>query len=229
MTCSYDRTIKTWIKKEKKFTLNQVIENAHLKDIYCALYFDNYNLISCSEDCTIKIWEFTNNNYQNSLSITDNKDINGLLLLKDKNILISGGYNGTKFFKVYDNGNNIIFLYHIPKAICGCWNGLYRIDEDKIIVGGEHTAEIISMKEKKIIVSIHLKFRCNGIISIKEKNILLIGGWARNILIYDLNNFTHKGSINFAHSNNIIGFCHLKNDLLLSYSGDHSMKIWSYK
>ena len=48
VTCSSDKTIKTWIKKENKFVINKEIKNAHNNNIYKVIYDSKGNLISCS-------------------------------------------------------------------------------------------------------------------------------------------------------------------------------------
>ena len=58
------------------------------------IYFLNGNLISCSWDKTIKIWK-ENNNYENIQTLEHSDRIGTLLLLEDKNILISSGWDGT--------------------------------------------------------------------------------------------------------------------------------------
>ena len=70
---------------------------------------------------------------------------------------------------MFEKGMNIDFFYYFKEASCGFWNGLNRIKEDIFIVGGEETLNIISIKEKEIIKSIKIPFRCNGIITIEEK------------------------------------------------------------
>ena len=138
-----------------------------------------------------------------------------------------GGYEGTKFFKLYDDGNNFILLFQIKEAFCGCWNGLSRLD-DKIIVGGDKTITIISIKEKKIIKSIEIPFRANAVYYIKERNVFLLGGWSTKIVIYSLDDYKIKELIENAHHEYVNGFCQLNNNLILSFSGDGSIKIWSF-
>ena len=43
---------------------------------------------------------------------------------------------------------NIDFYYYFQEVFCGCWNGLNRIDENRIIIGNEKTLKIISIKKK---------------------------------------------------------------------------------
>ncbi len=122
---------------------------------------------------------------------------------------------------------NIEFICCFKEAFGGCWNGLNRIDEDRIIVGGAKSLKVISIKEKKIIESINIPFRCNGIMAIKEKGIFLMGGWGNDIQIYGSDNYKCLSTQSNAHNNYIVGLCELKNGLVLSFSGDTTMKIWS--
>ena len=226
-TCSEDKCINIWIKKNNKFILKESIINAHNSRITNLIYCTNDNIISCSEDYKIKIWELIKNKYQLLTSLIHSNDICALLFLEDKNLLISSGYDGTKIWKIYEKGMNIDFFYYFKEVFCGCWNGLNRIDENRIIVGDEKTLKIISIKKMKIIKSISIPFRCNGITTIEEKGIFLMGGWSNNIQIYRINNYKYLTTIQDAHSGYIVGFCKLNNNLILSFSGDTTMKIWS--
>ena len=225
-TCSEDKCINIWIKENNKFILNKSIIDAHNDRITNLIYCSNDNIISCSEDCKIKIWELINNKYQLLTVFTHWIIMDSLLLFENKNILVSSGAFGTIFWKIYEKGMNIDFFYYFEEAICGCWNGLNKIDEDRIIVGGIEELKIISINEKKIIKSIKIPFRCNGITTIEEKGIFLIGGWSKDILIYRSDNYEYLTTIKNAHSRYIVGFCKLKNNLFLSFSGDTTIKIW---
>ena len=226
-TCSQDKCINIWIKKNNKFILKESIINAHNSRITNLIYCTNDNIISCSEDYKIKIWELIKNKYQLLTSLIHSNDICALLFLEDKNLLISSGYDGTKIWKIYEKGMNIDFFYYFKEVFCGCWNGLNRIDENRIIIGGKISLKVISIKEMKIIKSIDIPFRCNGITVIKDKGIFLIGGWGEDIQIYSNDNYKCLSTIYNAHNNYIVGLCELKNGFVLSFSGDTTMKIWS--
>ena len=101
VTCSLDESIKTWIKKNsnEKFTLNQIIYNAYSGWIYKVIYSLKGNLISCSFDETIKIWEENNNKFQSISILKHSNEISSILLLEDKNILISSSLDGTKLLE----------------------------------------------------------------------------------------------------------------------------------
>ena len=232
-TCSSDRCINIWTKKKNEFIKDKSIIKAHNEQINSLIYLLNNKIISCSNDGTIKIRELSMNKYQLITSITlncgSNNDLLSLLLLEDKKILVNGGENGTFFWKISKEGIIIKFIHLFNNAICTWGNGLKRIDEDRIIVGCQNKLNIISIKDKDIIKTIKISFQCNGIIPIKEKGIFLYGGWSKDIQVYRNDNYECLSTIENAHRDYIVGFCQLKNGLILSFSGDCTMIIWSIK
>ena len=229
------KDIKTWIKIDNIFKLNKIIENAHDNWITKVIYYSNENISSCSLDCKIKIWEELNNNYQINTILNHSDWIFSILLLKDKNILISSGVDGTKLY----NLNNFEFIIYIKEACCLSPNSLKRIDEDRIIIGEGciDIMKIISISEKKIINEIENEFYRYGICIIKEKGIFLTGGRGGIIRIYKINNYQCIQIIEnaYGHFNNydiipiINGIIELKNRLIITYSNDNNLKIWEFK
>ena len=231
-TCSNDKSIKIWTKKANKFIEYKTIIKAHKDSITNLIYLLSKKIISCSKDRTIKIRDLSNNKNQLITSIKLNFNFGknyllSLLLLEDKKILVNAGDNGTFFWKISKKGIIIKYIHRFSSVICTCWNGLNRIDEDRIIVGCEKELNIISIKDKNIIKSIKIPFRCNGITAIKEKGIFLVGGWSKDILIYSNHDYKCILTTKNAHNDYIVGFCQLKNNLILSFSGDYTMKIWA--
>ena len=225
ITCSTDKNIKIWIKEENEFKLNSIIKNAHNDLIYKVIY-SNYHLISCSADKTIKIWENVNNNYQNITILTHSNCVYSILLIEDKNILISSGMDGTKFWSL----NNFNCLFHIKETWCIYWNSLCRIDEDKIIVQSKYpntTLKVISISEKKINDEIKINFYCRGITFIKNKGIILIGG-SKDINIFHKDNYNCIKIIKNADDGLIDGFIGLKNGMVLSYGNNMQIKLWLF-
>jgi len=225
------KNIKTWIKIKEKFkeeySLNKIINNAHEDWINKVIYNKNLNLISCSDDKSIKIWEEdNNNNYQCITVLRHDDEIYSILLLEDKNILISSGLDGTKFW----NLNNYENIFHIKQVICLCNNALNRIDNERIIIGGniDGIIKIISIKEKTIVKEIKNEFPCLGICIINEKGLFLIGGKSKNIKIYRYDNYECIQIINDAHNDEIYGITELNDNSIVSYGYDKTIKIWSF-
>ena len=176
ITCSDDLSIKIWIKRRiikfniNKFFLYGVIYNAHTDRIYNISYTLKGNIISCSGDKTIKIWERKKNRRYQLITIIQNSwVIFSILLLEDKDILISSEVNGLSFYNV----KSIELLFIIKETCCNFWNSLKRIDEDRIILGGLNLLmNIISIKERKIIRKIKNEFQTWGILTIQKKKII---------------------------------------------------------
>jgi len=141
------------------------------------LYCSNGNLISCSSDGNIKIWKKNNNNnYENIKILTHSDYVYSILFFEDKNILISSGKDGTKFWNLNKNEinyNNINCIKDFKEVYCYSNNGLCKLDEDRIIIGGDKSLKIISILNKIIIKEINIPFKCLGIILIEDKGIFL--------------------------------------------------------
>ena len=232
ITCGMGKNIKLWIKKENKFIINKIINDAHEDCINKVIYYLNENFISCSSDKKIKIWkEIDKNSYDNIKILTHSSEIWSLLYLEDKNILISSGYDGTKFWNLNKNENNYDNIKCIKsfKDVDSTWsNGICRLDEDRIIVG-HISLKIISILNKIIIkeIKIPLTFRCWGIKLIENKGIFLINGKSKDIIIYRYDNYECIQIIQNAHDGYINGFVELKDESIISYSWDKKIKIWN--
>ena len=230
ITCSYDRSIKLWIKKENQFQINKIINNAHNDRIIKVIYCSNGNLISCSDDYKIKIWkENNNNNYDNIQIFTHSKEVYSILLLEDKNILISSGNDGTKFWDLNEI-NNIKCIKYFEDTFCGWHGSLCRLDEDRIIVQDKETnsLKVISILNLKIIKEINNPFQCAGITLIENKGIFIVGGKSKDIRIYRNDNYECIQTIQNAHDDNILGFIELKDCSIASFSKDKTIKIWCF-
>ena len=220
VTCSYD-CIKTFYKKNNIFILNKIIKNAHYDSIYCIKYYSNKNIISCSRDKTIKLWEEINECYQCITIIKLSLCIKSLLILKNKNIFVSCGFEGTHLWNI----NNFECKINIKDVICYNTNMLKELDDDKIIVGDD-IIKVISISNKNIIKEINNEFRCIGICVIRKKKIFLIGGYNNKINIYRSDSFELIETINNAHDDWIYGITQLKNNLIASYGRDKIIKVW---
>ena len=222
VTCSLDLSIRTWKKKDNKFKLYEIIHNAHYDIINKVIFFSNGKIISCSKDKTVKLWE-GKNKHQCITMMTHSKSINSILLLKDNNILITSGNDGTKFW----NFNSCQCIFYIEDAII-YFNGdnLVRLDKDRILIGG-NKIHIFSLKDNKIIKNIDIKFDCYGICVLEDKNIFLVCGSCKDILIFRSDNYEKIYVKNNVHDYNITGLIWIRENLICSYSIDASIKLWA--
>jgi WD40 repeat protein len=228
ITCSGDKSIKSWNKNNNEFKINKIIKNAHDDAIIKVIYCSNNNLISCSYDETIKIWK-ENNNYENIKILKHSDYIYSLLLLEDKNILISSGRDGTKLWN-YNEINNINLIKEFKETFCGWNQGLCRLNHDIIVVGGntKYSLKLISISKKEIIKTIHNPFQSWGISLIEHKGIFLVGGISKDIRIYRNDNYECIQEIKDAHNDDINGFIELKDGSIASFSSDETIKKWSF-
>ncbi len=225
VTCSKDKTIKTWIKRNNKFEINKTINDAHNDTIIKVIYNSKGNLISCSLDYSIKIWEEKNGEYINIKTLSHSKYIFTLLLLEDKNLLVSSGADGTIFWDLNNNYQKIIF----NDTYCEWNHGIERIGNDRIIVQDNSTfnLKIFSISQKKIIVQIENDFESNAINNFENKGIFFVGG-EKDIKIFRNDNYELIQTIRNAHMDWINGFIELKNGSIASFSEDKTIKIWSF-
>ena len=225
ITCSFDQIIKIWIKEENKFKIQEQILNAHKDGIIKVLYYKNI-LISCSFDKNIKLWEKNKENkYQNITIISNTYSIRSIYLLEDKNIFISSGFNGTKFYNLH-NFENFFSIKHIT-----CYNygdTIERIDDNRIIICGDNIIKIISISNKKVIKEIDNNFGCLGIFILKEKGLFFISGFSKNFKIYRCDNYECIYIENNCHNNFIKGFIQINKYYIVSYSYDKNINIWLF-
>ena len=190
ITCSDDKSIKTWNKLNKFFIIHKIIINAHDKVINKVLYTKNKMIISCSDNMIIKIWELVNNKYQNvTILMNQNNDIlfeqkfSSIIYLEDKNMLISC-CRGISFW----NCNNFELIYYDNINFSNSTD-LCRINEDEIIVyeGYENNnlMKIFSISKKKLIKIIRNSFKLFSILPLKN-DFFLVGG--NNLSLYNNKN-----------------------------------------
>ena len=217
VTCSHDLNIKTWIKKnienESKFFINQTIYYAHYYTINKLLYCQNGNIISCSKDCKVKIWEERNNKlYQYKTIITHSYEVYSILLLEDKKILISFGFDGIKFHNLY-NLERINYNTNIKSKE---YTILKRLDNDRIIICDGYMIQIISISTKEIIKEIENGFFIYDICIIENKGLFLVGGEYKDIKVYKCDNYEYIKIIkNVFNGNYIYGLFDLINNMIL--------------
>ncbi len=223
VTCSKDLTIKTWNKYGEEISLKNSITDAHKSTILKVIYNSKGNIISGSFDNTIKIWELNNRIYTNTILLNHRDKVYSLLLLEDKNILISAGI-GIKFWNL--TNNEIILSNDNIKTI---WNsGIEKINNDTIIVCNENNSFIIySISELKIIKEIQIDYYCFSIKSIPNKNIFFIGS-IKDIYIYRSDNYKLIQIINI-HNKRISKINEFTDNSVITTSFDKTIKSWFLK
>ncbi len=230
-----------WDKKDKnkdlKFdtTSDKIVQiiyrkNSTKKNIIVFLYYGDIQILEEKDDRFICLFHLFNNEQK----------LTGGILLEDKNILVSTciSSEGTKFWDLNDlNDNNselknegLSIIFQISEARCYHSNAICRLDEDRIIVGGDNNPnkkdkiKIISISSQKIIHSIDNSGEiCFSIFILKKENAVLIGG-NQSIMIFDTINYNKINRINY--SGGINGFLELENDSIISYDINGIITLW---
>ena len=219
--------IRIWVKQKNKFIINQIIKNPHqeIKDIKFCL---NGNLISNGFEKIIKIWEKSNNIYQNILII--NYNIDYFFLLNEKHYLITSSKKEIRFLNL-KNYECIFFMKEIYNNFF--IDNINKIDDDKIIIQGyndnEKSIKIFSILKMKIVNSIINNDNSIFLISFQDKGIFFIGN-NKYLNIYNIQNYQLIIKIPHHHIEKygINGIIDLKNGLIVSYSNDNTMNMWSF-
>ena len=226
MTCSVDRSIKTWIKINNKFQINHRIYDAHNNMLWKVKYYSDKFIISCSWDNCVKIWRLENNNeYQCISTIKHTRSLYSILTLEDKGMFISSGEDGSKIW----NMKKLECVKLINDCYSYYWNGLERLNKDKVIFGGGRNGimKIYSISEFKVVKEINNTFCCCGIGILEKKNLFFVGGKSEDIRVYNSENFECVKIIKSDHEDNIFGFVPLKDGSIASFSKDKNIKVWS--
>jgi len=225
LTCSSDKNIKFWSNINNNWINIEEISNAHNDSINKCIYYINNKIISCSKDKTIKLWQKEQNkNYQCETIFTHLDYIKSIILINEKNYLISSGGDGTKIWNLNNKENIISF----PEAKCYGTNALIQLDYYRIIIGGDNI-KIISLSEMKIIKYINNQSTCWGLCSIEKEGIFISGGWMHDLRIYRYDNYECIQTIQNVHNGCIEGIIYCNNQLIVSYANDKNIKLWLIK
>jgi WD40 repeat protein len=234
-TCSADKSIRFW-KNENNTNFNLFLskKNAHRKNIGKIIYSSKKKiLISCSLDKTVKIWKIMNNNdIQCITQLSDSNYVKSILLIEDDNILISSGFDGTRFWKI---GTFECIYYNEKVEATFTGDTITKINKNKFVFGGGVDGNIQILyfnkdkKQGKLLKEIYINFECFCVKNI-DKKYFLVGGWSYDILVFNSENYFCVQVINDAHSDNIKGFSLIQNNkYIVSYSYDGYINIWNYK
>ena len=229
MTSSYDDSIKIWKKTEKKkFECIQKIEEAHKQVVNCILLTKNHKIISCSFDGKVSIWTFKNNKFENENILLNPKQVNSILLLEDKNLLVSSGTGGTLFFNL--TNYELVKDMEDLKAITYFWNGLKRLDDNRIIISGKgKNVVVVDIDEKKIIKEIDNEFSCWGILVMIKKGIFLTCGRDVHINVYNVGNyqclFTLKNAIDKKYF--MKGITQISDNEIVAYNDEGFIRVFN--
>ena len=140
----YNTNILLYSKKNKQFTLNEIIFDAD-NNLKCIFFYLN-TIISCSE--LIKVWKKENNKFQ-CITIIDMKEPIYPISIEKDNFLIAGKNN---IFLLNLNEGKIVNSFHINNQLN---SEIIKINDDIIVESLKDQTFLISLMQKKIIAKIN--------------------------------------------------------------------------
>ena len=119
-------------------TLNsyQLIQSVkeHQESVNKIIQIKDGRFISCSNDKTIKIWEFSNEKLILNKTLNEDNEINSIIEYKENEIISTPYGNGSIIFWDINKPEN----KKSPPVECyGLWNNIQKINDHNVIIGGE--------------------------------------------------------------------------------------------
>ena len=196
--------------KEHQDSVNKIIE---IKD---------GRFISCSNDKTIKIWEFSNEKLILNKTLNEDNEINSIIEYKENEIISTPYRKGSIIvWDINESKNKKVF----SMECYGLWNNIQKINDHNVIIGGEKY--IYLFQNYDLIKKIEINSGCYSICYLSNGNILT-GHHNGNIKEWKFygDELNCIGEKERAHDNEINVICEIKNKFILTGALD---KINIYK
>lgn len=138
-SCSRDKTIRIWNSTTGKCL--QILKN-HNDSVNKVIMVDK-KLISCSTDKTARVWCLKGSFFEECKIQFHTEDITSVINLKGKTILVFSTGEKDRFIFFWDikKSKTIKIIYDIFSKSS---NGLFELDEKKLLVGGLETVSVIN-------------------------------------------------------------------------------------
>jgi len=237
LICCSEKIIKIIKILEKNKNSNKLFEvvqtlQKHSNIIWKVIELSDNNLISCSSDKTIIIWENKNDFYKFKYFIPIFADsVRSILETKINEIVYTSFYEQKLFFYNLKTRNQIKIL---SKIFCSGWNNdIFYYNENYIFIGGNLNIYLINIKKYIIINSFETE---NFILSflLIGNNYLLTGDNKGNIFQWLFNEKEENLSLvseKKENSSNNLEKCIyniklIDNKRLITATEDSTIKIW---
>ena len=226
-SCSNDNKIKLYNIIENQYNVIQTLKE-HTNYVTKIIELKNKQLVSCSDDKSIIFYNKDNKyEYKKDFSFSTNGPIDTLIQTKDNEICY------------YEESKTIYFYDYIKKNIINKINNisvsaytpdcLLMISEDLLLIIGKNKISILNVNLYQSIKIIDVPD--SGWINsacMLNKDMILTADDKKRIMQWKIENenLTFISQKENAHDDEIYTLTKLGNGLVLSGSGDNSVKIW---
>ena len=187
----------------------------------------NKQLVSCSWDKSIIFYNKDNNEYKKDYLISTN-GANGPIIQTKDNEICYYDHEDTICFYDFIKRNNIKKLNNI-NVTAYRYDSLVMISKDLLLITGENKISIINVNSYNLIKTINVdNSSFINAVCMLNKDMILTGDENKRIIQWKIENDNLKliSIKENAHDDKIYTLSKLDNGLILSGSGDNSVKIW---
>ena len=213
----YNYKDKEWICVEEfNGRKNEIKNKIIFSKITSNIYTSNYTGI-------IEIYEkkIFNLKYQEVSILKHDYFLNAMLLIEDKNILISSGETCTIFWNI----EIMKLIYEFTNVKCYSKNAIERLNNDTVVIGDYYKLFFLSLSKLQILKIIETNDKCIGISKINylNHNYLVISCYNQEIILFK--NYEIIQNIQNAQNNIIYGLLQI-NDITLATYSMWTIKLW---
>ena len=231
ISCSEERTIRIWEKKNDMFECIKILSEAHSERIIKVISLPGNKMLSCGEKKEILLWRsiapYDKVKQILTAKFKESNDIKNIFFFKGKyECLITSHQRKISFWNIKTYQYETVLT---DRKCCGV-NSMYQLDEEKIIFGDIGEIEIINVKNKTLVdtlIDMNMMF-INCFCNSNKDNEILIGCDDSNLLKLNVNK-KQILYLNQSHKANIVALSIISNSILISASNDRSIKLWSLK
>ena len=242
IVCSFDSSLTLIkLKNDKEYDIIDTLEHTHDEGVFKVIEMNSKNdLISCSYDKKIKIWQKNVfNKYLNIYTFTNNFPVMSVFKINNNefiSICRPPEINQNDFSLNFYNYKEKKKINSINNLILSASKYAQNIKNNLLYIGGLEAVYIINVEKYELIKTIDI-IEDNCWITnllILENNNILTSDYNGNIKLIekdyqDDNSYIIKNIKKNAHDDWIFPLILLKKNIILTASFDHKIKIWEIK
>ena len=219
VSCSNDKSI---------IIGDYTINNAHDNKVLTVIALPKNRIASSSMDKTIKIWKSNLPYCDTPFGVLKGHTncVYSILYMKERDVMVSGSADST--LRLWD-----ISTYQLKSTIkqveCRSLNGLYQIDDERVIVGGTRGFNIVNINGcviEKFFINQELR-QVFCFVKLRDNETILFGTTKGVFCYYNLKTGEDKKT-HTEHTDSINHLLSIDDKTIASCSKDNTIKIWEY-